>query len=91
METTRTLSHDVGVRPACQALGVPRASFYRWRRGPQPAADARHGRSPRALSAAERQHVKETLYSERFVDQAPREVYAALLDEGQYLCSVRTM
>jgi putative transposase len=35
--------------------------------------------------------VKETLYSERFVDQAPREVYAALLDEGEYLCSVRTM
>ena len=99
METTHTLSHDVGVRPACQALGVPRASFYRWRRGPQLAADARHGsaelaagrRSPRALSAAERQHVKETLYSERFVDQAPREVYAALLDEGEYLCSVRTM
>jgi putative transposase len=25
------------------------------------------------------------------VDQAPQEVYAALLDEGQYLCSVRTM
>jgi len=91
METTHTLSHDVGVRPACQALGVPRASFYRWRQGPQPAADARHRRSPRALSAAERQQVKETLYSERFVDQAPREVYAALLDEGEYLCSVRTM
>jgi putative transposase len=25
------------------------------------------------------------------VDQAPREVYASLLDDGQYLCSVRTM
>jgi putative transposase len=72
-------------------LGVPRASFYRWRKGPQPAADARHRRSPRALSAEERQQVQETLYSERFVDQAPREVCAALLDEGAYLCSVRTM
>jgi putative transposase len=31
------------------------------------------------------------LHSERFIDQAPQEVYAALLDEGQYLCSIRTM
>jgi putative transposase len=31
------------------------------------------------------------LYSQRFVDKAPREIYATLLDEGAYLCSVRTM
>lgn len=31
------------------------------------------------------------LDSERFIDQPPREVYATLLDEGRYLCSVRTM
>jgi len=31
------------------------------------------------------------LYSERFADQAPRQVWATLLDEGTYLCSVRTM
>jgi hypothetical protein len=31
------------------------------------------------------------LHSERFIDQAPAEIYAALLDEGAYLCSVRTM
>jgi putative transposase len=31
------------------------------------------------------------LHEARFVDQAPREVYATLLDEGTYLCSVRTM
>jgi putative transposase len=91
METAESLGHEVGVRPACEALGVPRASFYRWRKGPPPAADARRRRSPRALSAAERQRVKETLYSERFVDQAPREVFATMLDEGEYLCSVRTM
>ncbi len=29
--------------------------------------------------------------SSRFVDQAPREVYATLLDEERYLCSWRTM
>jgi putative transposase len=31
------------------------------------------------------------LHSPRFVDHAPREIYATLLDEGQYLCSSRTM
>jgi transposase InsO family protein len=31
------------------------------------------------------------LHSERFVDQAPAEIYATLLDEGRYLCSIRTM
>jgi putative transposase len=35
--------------------------------------------------------VLETLNSERFVDQAPAEVHAELLDEGRYQCSVRTM
>ena len=31
------------------------------------------------------------LHSEPFADKAPAEVYAALLDRGQYLCSIRTM
>jgi putative transposase len=35
--------------------------------------------------------VRQVLDSERFQDQAVREVYATLMDEGQYLCSVRTM
>ena len=35
--------------------------------------------------------MRQILNSERFQDSAPREVYATLLDEGQYLCSWRTM
>jgi putative transposase len=31
------------------------------------------------------------LHEPRFVDLPPAEVYAALLDEGRYLCSERTM
>ena len=31
------------------------------------------------------------LHGPRFVDHAPREIYATLLDEGHYLCSPRTM
>jgi len=47
--------------------------------------------SYRALSQEERQRALDTLHSPRFVDKAPRQVYATLLGEGEYLCSVRTM
>ena len=43
------------------------------------------------MTALEREHVRDTLNSKRFMDHAPREVYATLLDEGEYVCSVRTM
>ena len=78
------------MRQACQALGVPRASFYRRRQVRRP---WRHDASAFAacVDCGRTRQVKATLYSERFVDKAPREVYATLLDEGEYLCSVRTM
>ena len=56
-----------------------------------PAPTRPRRRSPRALSAEERAHVRAVLDSDRFVDCAPREVYATLLDEGIYLCSWSTM
>ena len=33
----------------------------------------------------------DTLHESRFVDLAPAEVYATLLEEGRNLCSERTM
>jgi putative transposase len=47
--------------------------------------------SPRALSPGEREAVLAVLHDERFQDQSPAEVHATLLDEGRYLCSLRTM
>ena len=91
MDTAEKLGGDVGVHQACQALGVPRASFYRRRCKEAPTTEHRARRSPRALSGLQREHVRDTLNSERFMDKAPREVYATLLDEGEYVCSVRTM
>jgi len=35
--------------------------------------------------------VQDLLHAPRFADQAPAEIYATLLDEGVYHCSVRTM
>jgi len=58
----------------------------------RPSAPARVRPTPeRALNAAERQVVLEALHSERFCDKALAEVYATLLDENIYLCSIRAM
>ena len=96
MTVVESLGQTVGVKSACEALTVPRASFYRNREGAigeAKPADAKQTpkRNPRALSAEERQDVLDHLHSERFVDSAPETVYATLLDEDTYLCSPRTM
>jgi len=89
MSAALELGESVGQAAACRALGVPRASLYR---SMQPAPSRRVRPTPeRALTAAERQTVLDHLQSERFADKAPAEVYATLIDEGIYLCSIRTM
>jgi len=83
------LAHRVGVRPACTALGVARPTFYRRNQPKLPPAV--RPRPPLALSGSEEQVILDTLHCERFVNDAPAEIHATLLDEGQYLCSARTM
>ena len=91
MAIATELAHEVGVAPACRALGLLRASFYRKIRPQAPAVRKPRPRSVRALSEGERQRVLDVLNGERFADKAPTEVYATLLDEQTYLCSPRTM
>ncbi len=69
---------------------MPRATFYR-RQRPAPGRQQPRNTPARALDGAEREHILEVLASPRFVDRAPAEVVATLLDEGHYLCSERTM
>jgi putative transposase len=87
MAITQDLSKRVGVSAACEVLGVPRSRLYARKQAPAaPRPTPAH-----ALSVAERAAVRAVLNSERFVDRAPRQIYAALLDEGAYLCHWRTM
>lgn len=89
MDTVREMGPRLGIAPTCSALGLPRATYYRLLRPPKP-----RGVRPQpkqALSSAEREVVLATMHEDRFVDLAPTEIYAQLLDEGQYLCSIRTM
>jgi len=94
MDAVAALAPGSGlIAVACTALGLSRASLHRrqaFRR--QPLATVRPRPTPmRALVAKERQVVLDLLREPRFVDLAPAEVYASLLDQGVYLCSIRTM
>jgi putative transposase len=77
-----------GIAATCEALAVSRSSYYRQL---QPKVVAARPPSVRALSLAERGAVLEVLHEDRFVDLAPAQVYATLLDEGRFHCSERTM
>jgi len=99
MDAVTHLAPTVGVVAACDCLGVARASFYRQRPilGP-PAAPTLELSLPadralpaRSLTPEERAGVLAVLHEERFQDRSPAAVQATLLDEGQYLCSIRTM
>jgi putative transposase len=82
------------IAATCAALGLSRASLHRSRKRqslpPAPAPQPRPS-PPRALPARPRQAVLDLLRSPRFADLAPAEVYATLLDEGVYHCSIRAM
>lgn len=98
MAAVRTLAASIGRAPACRVLGVARATWYRRQRPPTAVPDRSSAGlvpparpQPRALSAAERGAVLDMLHSQRFLDAAPAQVYATLLDEGVYLASERTM
>ncbi len=91
MPVMEDLAAQVGVKTACAALGVPRSSRYAVRRPGVAKERAPAPPPPRALTTDEKTTVRATLNSDRFADQAPREVYATLLDEGAYQGSVSTM
>jgi putative transposase len=89
------LAPQIGVRAACDAVGLAQANYYRRHRAspapPRPAPIPHRDRAqPRALSAAEQQAILDELHSARFADLAPAEVWAILLDEGRYLGSIAT-
>ncbi len=87
------LSLHVGKKTACDAMMVSRATFYRHHNDTAQCANMKTQRPapPLGLEPGERRKVIDILHSERFRDDTPYQVYATLLDEGHYCCSIRTM
>src|ERR1700694_2231829 len=92
MVAVTELAPPVGTRGACRALFASRASYYRQRRSSiRPEVRKSRPSPARALSPAECETVLTHLHGERFQDRSPAAVYATLLDEGEYHCSIRSM
>jgi putative transposase len=91
MNATLELSQKTNIKTACAALNVNHASFYRTKAPRSNKSGCQRPRPPLALDSNEEQYLLDMLHSERFMDLSPYQIYASLLDEGIYLCSIRTM
>ena len=90
-ETFVELRAVVSTKKACRLLGRSTATFYRCRQLPVLRPPTARPAPANALREAERQAVLTLLRSEEFCDLAPAQVWARLLDDGRYLCSISTM
>lgn len=91
MDSVKAYAPHVGTAALCRGLGLSRATVYRLRAPEIDVPCAPRPTPSHALSESERQVVLDLLHGQRFVDRPPADVVAALLDEGRYLCSTRTM
>ena len=91
---TELVQARVTTREAAALTGVPRATAHRAAARCQ---GQQHGPVPERLDPvnklcpAEREQVLAVLHSPEFIDSTPLQVYARLLDQDTYLCSVSTM
>jgi putative transposase len=95
------LRGQVPVASLCDGFGLPRASWYRCEEARvakglgdsdvEAPIPAKRAAPPNALSAGERDQIRETLNSAEYADRPIPQVYTHLLDKGQYLGSPSSM
>jgi putative transposase len=90
-EHCAALEAVTSTKHACALLGASRATCYRRRRAPVAGPPAPRPIPPNALSETERQRILSVLRSQEYCDLAPAQIWARLLDDGIYLCSISTM
>jgi len=76
---------------ACTLLGKARATHYRRQRPPMLGPPPPRPAPPNKLTEPERQHILSLLRSPEYCDLAPAQVWARMLDDDVYLCSISTM
>jgi len=84
------LSDQIGTQTSCDVFGIPRSSYYYY---PVDRDDLHNERKlpDFAYSPQEKQAILGVMNSDSYMDRTPYEIYASRLDEGEYLCSIRTM
>ena len=90
-ENLPALEAETSTKRACELLGVSRATVLRRRQPPVLGPPTPRPAPPNKLTEPERQRVLSVLRSPEYCDLAPAQVWAQLLDDGIYLCSIRTM
>lgn len=85
------LAAVTSTKQACALLGASRATHYRRRRPPRCGPPAPRPTPSNALGEAEREQVLGLLRSPQYCDLAPAQLWARLLDDGLYVCSISTM
>ena len=68
------LGRTVGIVSACDAMAIPRASYYRHNRKSKAMKKSRSNRSHRRLSDVERQQVLDVCHDTAYIDKAPHEI-----------------
>jgi len=90
-EMAQSVIDIFGIKPILRPLGLSVASYYRRKHSAAQKSPQSLSGAFRSLTEDEEKNVIQVLSQPRFVDRAPAEIYATLLDEGTYLCSERTM
>lgn len=84
------LSDQIGTQTSCDVFGIPRSSYY-YHPADQDNLHNEQKLPDFAYSHQEKQAILGVMNSDIYMDRTPYEIYASQLDEGKYLCSVRTM
>ncbi|MGH9071914.1 MAG: DDE-type integrase/transposase/recombinase, partial [Acidimicrobiales bacterium] len=81
----------IGGRRACELTGRARASHYRDAAGPRHGPPAPRPAPPNKLTGTDTDALLALMNSPPFVDLAPAQIWATLLDSGRYMASISTM
>lgn len=82
---------NVALTALCDSLKISRATLYREHSEGSSNAINRSLKPHNAISDEEKQRILDVMHSERFIDSSPYDVFYTLLDEGQYIGSIRTI
>jgi putative transposase len=72
-------------------MGLPASTFYYWKKPKEEPKKHFKNKPFYTYNEIDRQEILDVMNSDRYLDKTPYEIYASQLDEGNYLCSKRTM